>query len=108
MKEMVLFDSVHTFISSLSLLFISFLVFITNNFNTFFFFFCFFSISDVRAIYIGYFPTSRTVTVVVVSPHQHRELSPSILEKQFREACRTLSTELPPGVRITFKVNFSF
>ncbi|KAH9660041.1 DNA polymerase epsilon catalytic subunit A [Citrus sinensis] len=70
------------------------------------FFYLYHSISDVRAIYIGYFPTSRTVTVVVVSPHQHRELSPSILEKQFREACRTLSTELPPGVRITFKVEY--
>lgn len=71
-----------------------------------FFFFYTFSISEGRAIYVGYFPTSRTITVAVVSPHQHRELSPSILEKQFREACRTLSTELPLGDRIVFKVMF--
>ncbi|XP_031270603.1 DNA polymerase epsilon catalytic subunit A-like [Pistacia vera] len=70
------------------------------------FFYLYHSISEGRAIYVGYFPTSRTVTVVVVSPHQHRELSPSILEKQFREACRTLSTELPPGDRIVFKVDY--
>ncbi|KAJ4724769.1 DNA polymerase epsilon catalytic subunit [Melia azedarach] len=70
------------------------------------FFYLYHSISEGRAVYIGYFPTSGTVAVVVVSPHQHRELSPSILEKQFREACRTLSSELPPGDRTAFKVDY--
>ncbi|KAH7561208.1 hypothetical protein JRO89_XS10G0191200 [Xanthoceras sorbifolium] len=70
------------------------------------FFYLYHSVSEGRAIYVAYFPTSRTVTTVVVSPHQHRELSPSILEKQFREACRTLSSELPPGSRVIFKVDY--
>ncbi|KAK1561085.1 hypothetical protein Q3G72_034282 [Acer saccharum] len=70
------------------------------------FFYLYHSISEGRAIYVGYFPTSRIVTTVVVSPHQHRELSPSILEKQFREACRSLSSELPPGSHVIFKVDY--
>lgn len=68
-----------------------------------------FSISEGRAIYVGYFPASRTISVVVVNPFQNKELSPSIIEKQFREACEALSIEPPqPRNGISFKVNSLF
>ena len=68
-----------------------------------------FSISDGRALYVGYFPASRTISVVVVNPFQNKELSPSIIEKQFREACEALSIEPPqPRNGISFKVNYLF
>lgn len=64
-----------------------------------------FSISDMRAIYVGYFPASRTISIVVVNPFNNKELSPSIIEKQFREACEALSIEPPqPTNGISFKV----
>ena len=44
------------------------------------FFYLYHSISEGRAIYIGYFPASRTISVVVVNPYQNKDLSPSFLE----------------------------
>lgn len=64
------------------------------------------SISEGRAIFIGYFPASRTISVVVVNPYQNRDLSPSILEKQYRDACQALSIQPPPRNGITFRVSF--
>ncbi|KAK9939850.1 hypothetical protein M0R45_016532 [Rubus argutus] len=62
--------------------------------------------SEGRAIYAVYFPASRTITVVVVNPYQNKDLSPSFLEKQFREACQALSLELPPRNGIIMKVDY--
>ncbi|XP_059627348.1 DNA polymerase epsilon catalytic subunit A-like [Cornus florida] len=75
--------------------------------NSLSFFYLYHSISEGRAIYVGYFPASRTISVVVVNPFQNKELSPHILEKQFREACQALSIE-PPMARdsISFKVDY--
>ncbi|KAK9279688.1 hypothetical protein L1049_013368 [Liquidambar formosana] len=71
------------------------------------YFYLYHSISEGRAIYVGYFPASRTISVVVVNPFQNKELSPSILEKQFREACHSLSIEPPPPKSgIIFKVEY--
>ncbi|KAI7983738.1 DNA polymerase epsilon catalytic subunit A [Camellia lanceoleosa] len=71
------------------------------------FFYLYHSISEGRAIYVGYFPASRTISVVVVNPFQNKELSPHILEKQFREACQALSIEPPmPRDSINFKVDY--
>ncbi|XP_065634458.1 DNA polymerase epsilon catalytic subunit A [Quercus suber] len=71
------------------------------------FFYLYHSISEGRAIYIGYFPASRTISVVVVNPYQNKDLSPSFLEKQFREACQALSVEPPPPRNgVIFKVDY--
>lgn len=71
------------------------------------FFYLYHSISEGRAIYIGYFPASRTISVVVVNPYQNKDLLPSFLEKQFREACQTLSVEPPPPRNgVIFKVDY--
>ncbi|KAM3201238.1 DNA polymerase epsilon catalytic subunit A [Capsicum annuum] len=67
------------------------------------FFYLYHSVSDVRAIYVGHFPTSMMIHVVVVNPFQNRELSPHILERHFYEACQTLS-----GQKITQKEGISF
>lgn len=65
-----------------------------------------FSISEGRAMYFGYFPSSRTISVVVVNPYQNKELSPSILEKQYREACQAMSIDPPlPQNGSIFKVH---
>lgn len=50
---------------------------------------------DGRAIYAGYFPALRTIHVVVVNPFQNRDLTPSFLEKQFRDACQALDIDSP-------------
>lgn len=64
------------------------------------------SISEGRAIYVMYLPALRTVSVVVVNPYQNKDLSPSFLERQFREACHALSIEpQPPRNGLIFKVN---
>ncbi|XP_075636199.1 DNA polymerase epsilon catalytic subunit A-like [Castanea sativa] len=71
------------------------------------FFYLYNSISEGRAIYIGYFPASRTISVVVVNPYQNKDLLPSFLEKQFREACQALSVEPPPPRNgVIFKVDY--
>ncbi|XP_058067456.1 DNA polymerase epsilon catalytic subunit A-like isoform X2 [Magnolia sinica] len=71
------------------------------------FFYLYHSGTDGRAVYVVYFPTSGTIFVVVVNPFQNKELSPSLLEKQFREACQALSVE--PSVHgngISSKVDY--
>lgn len=66
-----------------------------------------FSISESRAIHVGYFPASRIVSVLVVNPFQNKELSPQILERLFREACLSLSFQSPnPTEALSFKVIF--
>ncbi|KAK2968075.1 hypothetical protein RJ640_000490, partial [Escallonia rubra] len=71
------------------------------------FFYLYHSISEGRAIYVGYFPASRSISVTVVNPYQNKELSSQILEKQFREACQSLSIEPPmPVVATSFKVDY--
>ncbi|KAG8371187.1 hypothetical protein BUALT_Bualt13G0060900 [Buddleja alternifolia] len=67
----------------------------------------FFSISDGRAMYVAYFPASSQISVVVVSPFQSKELSPQMLERQFREASQALSFQPPmTSEGITFKVDY--
>ncbi|KAL4591685.1 hypothetical protein LXL04_004655 [Taraxacum kok-saghyz] len=55
------------------------------------FFYLYHSISEVKGIYLVYFPSSSTIHAVIVNPFQNKDLSPYILEKQFREACQALS-----------------
>jgi len=64
-----------------------------------------FSLSEGRAIYVGYFPASKAITVVVVNPYQNKDLSPTFLERQFHDACQALSIEPPPRNDINFKVS---
>ncbi|KAF5789802.1 putative DNA-directed DNA polymerase [Helianthus annuus] len=69
------------------------------------FFYLYHSISDQRGIYLVYFPSRSTIHAVMVTPVQNKELSPHILEKQFREACHALSVKPPvPRYAFTFKV----
>ncbi|KAI3992350.1 hypothetical protein MKX01_030071 [Papaver californicum] len=71
------------------------------------YFYLYHSISEARAIYATYFPASSTIIVVVVNPFQNKELTTSILEKQFREACQALSVEPSlSGKRCTCKVEY--
>ncbi|XP_020701921.2 DNA polymerase epsilon catalytic subunit A isoform X1 [Dendrobium catenatum] len=57
------------------------------------FFYLYHSLSEGRAIYVLYFQVSGTISVVIVNPFQNKELSSSLLEKQFREACQAMSLE---------------
>jgi DNA polymerase epsilon subunit 1 len=59
------------------------------------------SVSEGRAVYVLYFPTSFTIHAVVVNPFRNKELSTSFLEKQFRDACQALGSV--PG-NLTFHV----
>ncbi|KAJ8768060.1 hypothetical protein K2173_021000 [Erythroxylum novogranatense] len=72
------------------------------------FFYLYHSISEGRAMYVVYMPVLRTLSVVVVNPYQNKDLSSSFLERQFREACQTLSVE-PPAAKndIVFKVEYT-
>ncbi|GLU18367.1 hypothetical protein SLE2022_346730 [Rubroshorea leprosula] len=71
------------------------------------FFYLYHSICEGRAIYAGYFSSSRKLSLVVVNPHHENEIiSPNILEKYFREACQALSCELPPRNGIVCKVHY--
>ncbi|KAI3461306.1 hypothetical protein Pfo_017969 [Paulownia fortunei] len=71
------------------------------------FFYLYHSISDGRAMYVAYFPASSQISVVVASPFQSKELSPQILERQFREASQALSFQPPmPNEGVTFKVDY--
>ncbi|XP_057988015.1 DNA polymerase epsilon catalytic subunit A isoform X2 [Hevea brasiliensis] len=71
------------------------------------FFYLYHSISEGRAIFVVYLPVLRTISVVVVNPYQNKDLSPSFLERQFREACNALSIEPPPPTNgIVFKVAY--
>ncbi|GAB2214864.1 hypothetical protein Drorol1_Dr00019229 [Drosera rotundifolia] len=71
------------------------------------FFYLYHSISEGRAIYVVFFPASKMISVVVVNPYQNKELSSSIIEKQYREACQTSSVD-PPVSRhsIVCKVDY--
>ncbi|MED6160431.1 DNA polymerase epsilon catalytic subunit A [Stylosanthes scabra] len=70
------------------------------------FFYLYHSISEGRAIYVGYFPASKAITFVVVNPYQNKDLSPAFLERQFHDACQALSIEPPPRNSISFKVDY--
>ncbi|XP_026665327.2 DNA polymerase epsilon catalytic subunit A isoform X2 [Phoenix dactylifera] len=70
------------------------------------FFYLYHSMSEGRAIYVIYFPVSYTIFAVVVNPFQNKELSSSLLEKLFREACQTLSIEPPMPGSATYKVDY--
>ncbi|XP_024985920.1 DNA polymerase epsilon catalytic subunit A-like isoform X2 [Cynara cardunculus var. scolymus] len=71
------------------------------------FFYLYHSLSEVRGIYLGYFPSSSSIHAVMVNPFQNKELSPYILEKQFREACQVLSIESSmPRDASNFKVDY--
>ncbi|XP_071723103.1 DNA polymerase epsilon catalytic subunit A-like isoform X1 [Rutidosis leptorrhynchoides] len=70
------------------------------------FFYLYHSFSEGRATYVGYFPASRILSVVIVSPYSNKDLTPSILEKQFREAFLALSIEPPARNSIVFKVDY--
>ncbi|KAK9075077.1 hypothetical protein SSX86_003396 [Deinandra increscens subsp. villosa] len=71
------------------------------------YFFLYHSIFEVRGIYLVYFPSRSIIHAVMVNPFQNKELSPHILEKQFREACQALSIEPPmPRDAFTFKVDY--
>lgn len=70
------------------------------------FFYLYHSISAGRAVYLVYFPSSETLLVLVVNPYQNKDLSPAILERQFREACQALSSKPPPQNDILYKVDY--
>ncbi|XP_075078061.1 DNA polymerase epsilon catalytic subunit A [Nicotiana tabacum] len=71
------------------------------------FFYLYHSLSDGRAIYVGYFPSSKMIHVVVVNPFQNKELSPHILERHYYEACQTLSGQpITQKEGISFKVDY--
>ncbi|PHT35292.1 DNA polymerase epsilon catalytic subunit B [Capsicum baccatum] len=71
------------------------------------FFYLYHSASDVRAIYVGHFPASKMIHVVVVNPFQNKELSPHILERHFYEACQTLSGQpITQKDGVSFKVDY--
>ncbi|KAK3158029.1 hypothetical protein QOZ80_2AG0131930 [Eleusine coracana subsp. coracana] len=67
------------------------------------FFYLYHSLSEGRAVYILYFPTSFRIHAVVVNPFRNKELSTSFLEKQFRDACQALGSV--PG-DLTFHVDY--
>jgi DNA polymerase epsilon subunit 1 len=50
------------------------------------------SLSEGRAVYVFYFPTSFRIHAVVVNPFRNKEISPPFLEKQFRDACQALGS----------------
>ncbi|OAY51429.1 DNA polymerase epsilon catalytic subunit A [Manihot esculenta] len=71
------------------------------------FFYLYHSISEGRAIFVMYLPLLRSLSVVVVNPYQNKDLSPSFLERQFREASHALSIEPPPPRNgVVFKVEY--
>ncbi|KAM3398943.1 DNA polymerase epsilon catalytic subunit A-like isoform X1 [Capsicum galapagoense] len=71
------------------------------------FFYLYHSASDVRAIYVGHFPASKMIHVVVVNPFQNKELSPHILERHFYEGCQTLSGQpITQKDGVSFKVDY--
>ncbi|VFQ71576.1 unnamed protein product [Cuscuta campestris] len=71
------------------------------------FFYLYHSVSEGRAVYVGYFPASKMISVVVVNPFQNKELTSHVLERQFREACQTLSSHpMMEKEGIGFKVEY--
>uniref|UniRef100_A0A452YAU9 DNA polymerase epsilon catalytic subunit n=1 Tax=Aegilops tauschii subsp. strangulata TaxID=200361 RepID=A0A452YAU9_AEGTS len=67
------------------------------------FFYLYHSVSEGRAVYVMYFPTSLRVHAVVINPFRNKELSPVFLEKQFRDACQTPD---PLHENLTFQVDY--
>uniref|UniRef100_A0ACD5XVC0 Uncharacterized protein n=1 Tax=Avena sativa TaxID=4498 RepID=A0ACD5XVC0_AVESA len=67
------------------------------------FFYLYHSLSEGRAVYVMYFPTSSRIQAVVVNPFRNKELSPAYLEKQFRDACQT---PVPLHENLTFHVDY--
>ncbi|TVU12159.1 hypothetical protein EJB05_45789 [Eragrostis curvula] len=67
------------------------------------FFYLYHSFSEGRGVYVLYFPTSFRIHAVVVNPFRNKELSPSFLEKQFRDACQALGS-VPDN--LTFNVDY--
>ncbi|KAF3780559.1 DNA polymerase epsilon catalytic subunit A [Nymphaea thermarum] len=57
------------------------------------FFYFYHSMSEGRGIFVIYIPASSSISVVVLNPYQNKELSMTLLEKQFREACQVLSVD---------------
>ncbi|KAK7262191.1 hypothetical protein RJT34_29753 [Clitoria ternatea] len=70
------------------------------------FFYLYHSISEGRAVYVGYFPASKAMSVVVVNPFQNKDISANFLERQFHDACQALSIEPPKRNDINFKVDY--
>uniref|UniRef100_A0A0D9YSR4 DNA polymerase epsilon catalytic subunit n=1 Tax=Oryza glumipatula TaxID=40148 RepID=A0A0D9YSR4_9ORYZ len=67
------------------------------------FFYLYHSLSEGRGVYVMYFPTSFRIHAVVVNPFRNKELSPSFLEKQYRDVCQTLGSL---HENITFLVDY--
>uniref|UniRef100_J3LD65 DNA polymerase epsilon catalytic subunit n=1 Tax=Oryza brachyantha TaxID=4533 RepID=J3LD65_ORYBR len=67
------------------------------------FFYLYHSLSEGRAVYVMYFPTSFRIHAVVVNPFLNKELSSSFLEKQYRDACQALGSLHD---NITFHVDY--
>uniref|UniRef100_A0A0E0NFE0 DNA polymerase epsilon catalytic subunit n=1 Tax=Oryza rufipogon TaxID=4529 RepID=A0A0E0NFE0_ORYRU len=67
------------------------------------FFYLYHSLSEGRGVYVMYFPTSFRIHAVVVNPFRNKELSPSFLEKQYRDACQALGSL---HENITFLVDY--
>ncbi|KAJ8568462.1 hypothetical protein K7X08_027995 [Anisodus acutangulus] len=71
------------------------------------FFYLYHSVSDGRAIYVGHFPASKMIHVVVVNLFQNKELSPHILERHYYEASQTLSGQpITQKEGVSFKVDY--
>uniref|UniRef100_A0A0E0K092 DNA polymerase epsilon catalytic subunit n=1 Tax=Oryza punctata TaxID=4537 RepID=A0A0E0K092_ORYPU len=67
------------------------------------FFYLYHSLSEGRGVYVMYLPTSFRIHAVVVNPFRNKELSPSFLEKQYRDACQALGSL---HENITFLVDY--
>ncbi|KAF0934637.1 hypothetical protein E2562_026131 [Oryza meyeriana var. granulata] len=67
------------------------------------FFYLYHSLSEGRAVYVVFFPTSFRIHAVVVNPFRNKELLPSFLEKQYRDACQALGSL---HENITFHVDY--
>lgn len=70
------------------------------------YFYLYQSFSDARGVYVVYFPLSNSISITVVTPFQNKELSVSLLDKQFHEACQSLSVDLLTGSRVLPKVEY--
>lgn len=68
------------------------------------FFYLYHSLSEGRAVYVMYFPTSFRIHAVVVNPFRNKELSPAFLEKQFRDASQALGSL---HENLTFHVDYN-
>lgn len=63
------------------------------------------SLSEGRGVYVMYFPTSFRIHAVVVNPFRNKELSPSFLEKQYRDACQALGS-LHENITFLVRMNY--